>query len=255
MIASLTGTLPEGPLAPISARPYVEVHHSASARALSGSAATVRPGALARAHLGVLHLESYPELHDRTIEALRVALDDGEVVVANRDSLLRLPCDTVAVFTSAECLCPGIRDTACACPAAAKRRHRERLHSVLAERVDITVREDPDTRGGFGDDSRESSAQVRTRVSAARAAAVRRWREYGYTSNARVPAPLMRRQFPLSREQAAPLEAALGLGRITRRGAERTLAVAVTIADLRGADHPGTHDIVEALHLRGSDTP
>ncbi|WP_216907643.1 ATP-binding protein [Nocardia noduli] len=253
-IAALTGLLPEGPLAPLSARPYVEVHHSASARALSGSAATARPGALARAHLGVLHLESYPELHDRTIEALRVSLDDGEVVAANRDNVLRLPCDTVAVFTSAECLCPATQDTGCACPAAAKRRHRERLHSALAERVDITVREDPDTRRGFGDDSRESSAEVRARVSAARAAAVRRWREHGYTSNARVPAPLLCRQFPLSPKEAAPLGAALGLGRITRRGAEGTLAVAVTIADLRGADHPSTHDIVEALHLRGSDT-
>ncbi|MGW4325895.1 ATP-binding protein [Nocardia sp. NPDC004573] len=254
-IASLAGTLPEGPLASITARPYVEVHHSSSARALLGSATSSRPGALARAHLGVLHLESYPDLHQRTLDALRAPLDDGEVVVANRDNLLRLPCDTLAVLTSAECLCHAARDSACACPPAAKRRHRERLHRVLAERVDITIRDNPDDRGGFGEDSRETSAEVRRRVTAARTAAAARWREHGYTTNARVPASLLRQHFPLSRTEAAPLEAALREGRITRRGADRTLAVAATIADLRGADHPSTHDIVEALHLYGFGRP
>ncbi|WP_084509696.1 hypothetical protein [Nocardia pseudovaccinii] len=87
------------------------------------------------------------------------------------------------------------------------------------------------------------------------AAAARRWREHGHTTNARVPVPLLRQQFPLSRTEAAPVEAALRLGRITRHGADRTLAVAATIADLRGAEGPSTHDIVEALHLRGSGTP
>ncbi|MGS2807769.1 MULTISPECIES: ATP-binding protein [Nocardia] len=254
-IASLTGTLPEGPLPAITARPYIEVHHSVSARALLGSATFARPGALARAHHGILHLGSYPDLHERALDALRTSLEAGEVVVANRDNLLRLPCDTLAVLTSPECLCPATHQSACACPAAAKRGHQERLRRVLAERVDITVREDPDERGGFGDDSRETSAEVRHRVTAARTAATRRWREYGYTTNARVPASLLRQQFPLSPAQAAPLEAALREGRITRRGGDRVLAVAVTIADLRGADHPSTHDIVEALHLHGFGRP
>ncbi|WP_433709656.1 hypothetical protein ACQP2U_24650 [Nocardia sp. CA-084685] len=59
------------------------------------------------------------------------------------------------------------------------------------------------------------------------------------TTNARVPAPPLRQHFPLSRTEAAPLEVALRVGRITRRGADR----------------PSTHDIVEALHLRGFGTP
>ncbi|MFI6956434.1 hypothetical protein ACIBJI_23530 [Nocardia sp. NPDC050408] len=81
--------------------------------------------------------------------------------------------------------------------------------------------------------------RVRHRVTRARAAAAARWREHSHTTNARVPAPLLRQHFPLSRTEAAPLEAALRVGRITRRGADR----------------PSTHDIVEALHLRGFGTP
>ncbi|MET7772028.1 ATP-binding protein [Nocardia sp. NPDC005366] len=254
-IASLAATLPAGPFPPNASRPYVEVHHSASARALLGSATSARPGALARAHHGVLHLAAYPALHERTLEALRAPLKEGEVVVANRDNRLRLPCDTLTVLTSAECLCPATHQRACACPPAAERGHRERLRSVLAEQVDITVRENPDERGGFGDDSRETSAEVRHRVIAARTAASRRWREHGHTLNARVPAPLLRQRFPLSPTQASPLEAALREGRITRRGGDRVLAVAVTIADLRGAQEPSTHDIVEALHLHGFGRP
>ncbi|MGN2638813.1 ATP-binding protein [Nocardia takedensis] len=254
-IASLAGTLPAGPLSSIAARPYVEVHHSASARALSGSATAARPGALARAHLGVLHLESYPDLHDRTLEALGASLEDEEVVVADRDHLLRMPCATIAVLTSHECLCYASSATACACPPAAKARHRDRLARVLAERVAITIRDNPDERTGFGDQPPESSAQVRGRVTAARQSAARRWREDGHTLNAHVPAALLRARFPLSRTEAAPLEAALRSGAITRRGADQTLAVAATIADLRGADRPSTHDIVEALHLRGATRP
>jgi len=126
---------------------------------------------------------------------------------------------------------------------------------VLADRVDITVRENPDERGGFGADSRETSAEVRHRVTAARTAAARRWGEHGYTTNARVPAALLRQRFPLSPAEAAPLEAALRQARITRRGGDRVLAVAATIADLRGGEGPSTHDIVEALHLHGFGRP
>ncbi|MGW4367004.1 ATP-binding protein [Nocardia takedensis] len=254
-IASLSGTLGGGPLPAIAARPYVEVHHSASARALLGSATAARPGALARAHLGVLHLGSYPDLHERTIEALGTPLDDGKVVVANRDSRLRLPCAPLAVLTAADCLCDGGAADGCVCPPAAAARHRDRVARVLGERVAITIRHNPDERHGVGDDPPESSAQVRARVTAARQIAARRWRENGHTLNARVPAALLRARFPLSRTQAAPLEAALRRGALTRQGAEQTLAVAVTIADLRGAERPSTHDIVDALHLRGAATP
>ncbi|WP_040713622.1 MULTISPECIES: ATP-binding protein [Nocardia] len=254
-IASLTGTLPEGPLPAIAARPFVDVHHSASARALLGSAGFARPGALARAHHGVLHLESYPDLHERALDALRTSLEAGEVVVANRDNLLRLPCEALAVLTSSECFCPATHQGACACPAGARRGHQDRLRRVLADRVDITVRENPDDRAGFGNDSRETSAEVRHRVTAARTAAAHRWREHGHTLNARIPASLLRQQFPLSPTESAPLEAALREGRITRHGGDRVLAVAVTIADLRGADHPSTHDLVEALHLHGFGRP
>lgn len=254
-LRSLAGTLPDHSLAPITTRPYVAAHHSSSVLAVLGNPLTNRPGALARAHLGVLHLPSYPDLGNRTIEALRSALHEGEVVLPHRSGVVRFPVAGVVILTATECACEAGQDTACVCTAATKHRYHQRLRSVLAEHVDVAVRDNPLDGDRFGDDSREDSATVGRRVIAARAAAARRWHGDGYTTNAQVPPHLLADRVRLDRFVIAAIEDAMTQGRLSSHGADRTLAVAWTIADLRGADRPTANDVREALQLRHFDTP
>ncbi len=80
-IHSVAGTLPPG--APLVTRPTFEApHHSASTVALvGGGSGLIRPGALSRAHRGVLFLDEAPEFPRAVLDTLRQPLERGSVTI------------------------------------------------------------------------------------------------------------------------------------------------------------------------------
>ena len=116
------------------------------------------------------------------------------------------------------------------------------------DRVDIRVRMDPPGNTALMSGSGESSAEVRARVTAARAAAVERWSEFGWRTNAEVPGSALRQKFPLPPEVLRPIELFLRDGRVTARGADRALRLAWTLCDLRGAERP-VEDDLSLIHI------
>jgi magnesium chelatase family protein len=92
---------------------------------------------------------------------------------------------------------------------------------------------------------------VAARVRTARAAALERWADSGWRSNAEVPGSLLRRSpFRLPAGALAPLHRALDCGSLSARGFDRVLRIAWTVADLDGRGRPGGEDIEEAQALR-----
>ncbi|MGH3979540.1 MAG: YifB family Mg chelatase-like AAA ATPase, partial [Pseudonocardiaceae bacterium] len=71
-----------------------------------------------------------------------------------------------------------------------------------------------------------------------------------WSTNAEVPGPALRRHFRLPREVMAPIEDSLHHGMLTARGADRSLRVAWTIADLAGRDRPMDEHVALALGFR-----
>ena len=63
------------------ARPFRAPHHSASQAALVGGS-SLRPGEVTMAHRGVLFLDELPEFNRAALEALRLPMQDGEVLIA-----------------------------------------------------------------------------------------------------------------------------------------------------------------------------
>lgn len=90
-IHSVAGLLPpERPL--IDVPPFIAPHHTASVSALVGGGSGVaKPGAVSRAHRGVLFLDECAEIGTKVLEALRTPLEDGEVRIARRDGVARYP--------------------------------------------------------------------------------------------------------------------------------------------------------------------
>ncbi|MDR0945087.1 MAG: ATP-binding protein, partial [Bifidobacteriaceae bacterium] len=78
---SVAGTLDQaGGL--IRRPPYEAPHHTATPAAIIGGGSGIpRPGAVSRAHLGVLFLDEAPEFSPRVLETLRQPLELGEVVI------------------------------------------------------------------------------------------------------------------------------------------------------------------------------
>lgn len=248
-IASIMGSVrDERPL--VRRPPLVAPHHSVTLPGLvGGGSGWARPGAITRAHRGVLFLDECGLFETRALDALRTPLEEGEVRIARRDGVARFPCRFQLVLASNPCPCAPLVDRECTCPPQERRRYVAKLSGPLLDRVDLRVRMDPHgvrLLSGQG----EASDIVRARVLTARAAAVERWRSLGYTTNAQVPGPLLRTRFKLPAEVVRPVERFLAEGRMTARGADRALRVAWTVCDLAGRTRPDGDDVAAALAYR-----
>ena len=235
----------------ITRPPFVAPHHTSTVSALvGGGTGMARPGAISRAHRGVLFLDECAEIGVSVLESLRTPLEEGKIRLARRDGVACYPARFQLVMAANPCPCapPNPRD--CVCPSADRRRYLGKLSGPLMDRVDLRVEMHPVMAGAFGDQSAESTGDVRARVAAARAAAAERWQEVGVRTNAEVPGPLLRRKFRPSHEAMTPLRRYLDSGKLSIRGVDRTLRVAWSLADLGGRTTPDLDDVSTALSFR-----
>jgi magnesium chelatase family protein len=248
-VHSLSGTLPaDSPL--IRRPPFQAPHHTASVAALVGGGSGIgRPGALSRAHQGVLFMDEAPEFSPGALEALRQPLEEGVVRISRARAETVYPARVQLVLAANPCPCarPG-GDSHCECSPVARRRYLSRLSGPLLDRIDLQVALTPARPAAvLGEEAGESSVAVAARVATARAAAAERWN----ATNAGVPARTLRdARFRLAREAAAPLAKDLDRGLISARGHNRVLRVAWTMSDLDGRAFPDLNDVCEALELR-----
>ncbi len=249
-IHSVAGALSDDhPL--ITTAPFVAPHHSTSVSAMvGGGSGSARPGAVSRAHRGVLFLDECAEIGAKVLEALRTPLEEGEVRIARRDGVARYPARFQLILAANPCPCAPARDVDCICAPLARRRYLGKLSGPLMDRIDIWVQMHAHAAGAFAPADAESSVVVRDRVETARQAAARRWADYGWTVNAEVPGHALRQRFRLPNDALAPVETALRQGRMSARGADRAIRVAWTVADLRGAEVPSAQDVLQALNFR-----
>lgn len=198
-IRSVAGRLPDG--GPLSSRPpLVAPHHSSSLAALVGGGSGIpRPGAVSLAHRGCLFLDEAPEWSPRMLNALRTPLEEGEVRISRTEGTVHYPARFQLFLAANPCPCAPAHDRDCVCPSIVRRRYLGRLSGPLLDRVDLRARMFPITALSAVAEPGESTAVVRARVQAARAAAAQRWAQDGWLTNAEVPGPELSRRFALPR--------------------------------------------------------
>lgn len=262
-VHSLAGVLEPGD-GLITRPPFSAPHHDASKSSLIGGGnGQVRPGEISRAHAGVLFLDEFPLFRNDIIEALRQPLESGDITVARAEESVTLPARGMLVLACNPCPCgEWSADTAknrCRCKANQLRDYRNKLTGPLADRVDVTRHVGPlrqDQHDPFT--PTETSAEVRERVTAARARQLERYAGCSWRLNAHVPSPLLRDRWPLSEAGQRMLDRDLYDGRLSSRGAVRVQRLAWTLADLAsvasGRDVvPGVAQVAVALQLRKGD--
>nr|WP_204262075.1 YifB family Mg chelatase-like AAA ATPase [Blastococcus saxobsidens] len=252
-IHSIAGTLP--PEAPLVTRPTFEApHHSATMAALiGGGSGQIRPGALCRAHRGVLFLDEAPEFPRAVLDTLRQPLERGQVTIQRAAGSATFPCRAQLVLAANPCPCASAAgDTACTCSPLERRRYQSRLSGPLLDRVDLRVDLPPVTRAAWLDGlgAPESTAVVAQRVLRARAAAGERLAGTGLRLNSEVPGRMLRERFVIPRASLTLAERALERGSLSVRGFDRVIRVAWTLADLAGRTVPGSDEVAEALGMR-----
>ncbi len=254
-IHSVAGLLSDAtPL--ITRPPFVAPHHSSSVAALvGGGTGMARPGAVSRAHRGVLFLDECAEIGVSSLEALRTPLEEGEIRLARRDGVACYPARFQLVLAANPCPCAPADPQDCICAAGVKRRYLGRLSGPLLDRVDLRVEMHPVRTSVFAGTEPESTKNVRHRVTTARDAAAQRWLAFGFRTNAEVSGTLLRRKFRPGHAAMAPLRAAMDRGVLSIRGLDKTLRVAWTLTDLAGRTSPGRDEVATAFSFRQPGSP
>jgi magnesium chelatase family protein len=236
--------------------PLEAPHHSASVAALvGGGSRSARPGAIVRAHRGILFLDEAAEFSRVALDALRQPLESGTIEIDRSGFRARFPARFQLVLAMNPCPCGnyGVRGAECICPPVAIRRYAARLSGPLRDRIDIDlqVARVAASRATSPDRTGLTTAEAATRVLAARERAAHRLADTPWAVNADVAGVWLRggdRRLP--REVRAPLDRALERGQLTLRGYDRVLRLAWTTADLAGVDIPGGDELGRALFLK-----
>ncbi len=251
MVASVAGALEDGRIS--RARPFRSPHHSASMAALTGGGMKVRPGEVSLAHLGVLFLDELPEFQRAVLDSLRQPLETGSVSVARANAHVTFPARVQLVAAMNPCRCGHLGDPALGCSRAPKcaADYQSRVSGPLLDRIDLHVDVDPVRAVDLAlPPPTEGSADVASRVAAARGVQTARLAGSGARTNAELDGEALE-QFATPDEAGRKLllQAAEAM-RLSARGYTRMLRVARTIADLAGAETVGRIHVAEALSYR-----
>ncbi|MCG2622311.1 YifB family Mg chelatase-like AAA ATPase [Arthrobacter sp. I2-34] len=234
--------------------PFESPHHSATGAAIVGGGSGVpRPGAVSRAHRGVLFLDEAPEFDRSVLDALRQPLESGSLVIHRASGSASYPARFQLVMAANPCPCgmSGGKGLECVCSPNQRRRYLGRLSRPLVDRIDLQLTMQrislADIAAG---DAAESSSKVAARVHAARAAQRERLARWGLDVNAEAGAALLKKELKPPRQATADLDRAMDLQVLTGRGYSRVLRVAWTVADLRGLPSPDRDCVGTALAFR-----
>jgi magnesium chelatase family protein len=251
-VHSVAGLLPTGG-GLLTERPFRSPHHTISNAALIGGGSQPRPGEVSLAHHGLLFLDEMLEFSRHVLEVLRQPLEEGRVAVARAARTAVFPARFMLVGAMNPCPCGFAGDPSreCRCPPPAMARYRDRLSGPLRDRLDLTVDVPALPLDALSaTDDGESSADVRSRVVAARVRQAERHLGDGILTNSELTPPLLARYCATDRAALRVLNAAIARLSLSARGFDRVRKVARTIADLEGHDQVRADHISEALQFR-----
>ncbi|GAA1179579.1 Competence protein ComM [Corynebacterium glaucum] len=233
-------------------RPFIAPHPSLTkVELIGGGAGTPQPGAVSQAHNGVLFLDEASEINAGVLDALRIPIETGRVVIRRHHREHMFPADFQLILAANPCPC-GKEAAECRCHPTARSNHLANISGPLRDRLDIFLLTSSQS-AIVSPEGAESSAEIAQRVAQARERAAWRWQQAGLevSVNARVPSTLIRRDFTADEESMVTLQRMLYRRELTQRGVDRTLKLAWTIADLAGEDIPHIDHVDKAIALRG----
>lgn len=249
-IRSLCGTLPSYGITDVP--PFEAPHHTASMASLvGGGTGLAQPGAITRAHRGILFMDEAPEFSARALQTLREPLESGYVAISRSKGTTYYPARFQLIMAANPCPCGfsygnGER---CACKEKDRIKYFSRLSGPILDRIDIQVEVLPVDRIDSGSrQTGESSHTIRLRVMVARQMAQERFREYGWSCNAQATGTWLRAN--TSHKAIALVNRALASERLSLRGADRAMHLAWTLADLTGKSSPGPTEMMQGISMR-----
>ncbi len=212
-----------------------------------------KPGEVSLSHRGVLFLDELPEFGHNLLETLRQPLEDKAVTISRAQGSVSFPANFMLVGAMNPCPCGFYGDPfkQCTCSPSVVSRYQHRISGPFLDRVDIFVEVPHIDYEKLADDRLgEKSADVQTRVVAARAVQRERLAGTRLNCNAEISASEVRQFCQVESAAQSLLKAAMKQLYLSARAFHRVLKLARTIADLDGADIIRTHHVAEAIQYR-----
>ena len=244
-------TTPERPL--ISLRPFRSPHHTVSSTGMAGGGSNPRPGEISLAHNGVLFLDELPEFRKEVLEVLRQPMEDGTVTISRASGTVSYPARFQLVCAMNPCKCGWYGDPSgrCRCSEGAVEKYQGRMSGPLMDRIDLHVAVAAVEYSALSRPAAaESSADIRARVTAARAIQTQRFGPNGPTCNARMGRREIEHYCGLDSAGQDIMRGAFERLGLTARSHDRVLRLARTIADLDGMADIDPMHLAEALQYR-----
>jgi magnesium chelatase family protein len=218
--------------------------------ALAGGGSDARPGEISLAHNGVLFLDELPEFNRATLEILRQPMESGRILISRARRNATYPARFQLIAAMNPCPCGHLGNAALSCSKAPRcaEAYQNKISGPLLDRIDLHVDVDAVNPWEMNNDNtpRETSAQIRQRVVAARNKQITRQGKV----NAHLDGAKLEQFAALNNELTAFLNTAAEKMAMSARGYNRIKRLARTIADLRGADNIEMSDLAEALSYR-----
>lgn len=238
----------------ITSRPFRSPHHTTSHIGLIGGSATPRPGEVSLSHRGVLFLDEFPEFPRHVLEALRQPVEDGFVVISRARESVTFPSRFMLVAAANPCPCGYHGDSTreCTCAPFQVIKYQKKLSGPILDRIDMHV-DVPAVKIEkiTGDEeSTESSASIRKRVTKARKKQLARFGKNGLYANADMAGRDVKAYCVLDPDAKNILKNAIIKFALSARSYHKIIKVAQTIADLENNDTILKEHILEALQYR-----
>jgi len=251
-IYSVSGLLPsDKPL--ILQRPFRSPHYTISNAGLVGGGRLPRPGEITLSHRGVLFLDELPEFGHTALETLRQPMEDKVVTISRAGGTVTFPANFALIGAMNPCPCGFFNHPTreCVCAPSQVARYQKRISGPLLDRIDIFVEVPPvEYEKLMGQDSEETSSQVRLRVERAREIQRRRFRGTPFICNAEMGPAEVWKLCRMEENARSLLQAAMKQLDLSARAFHRILKLSLTIADLAGSDTIGIVHLAEALQYR-----
>ncbi|MBM7825664.1 magnesium chelatase family protein [Arcanobacterium pluranimalium] len=243
--------------------PYAAPHHTASTAALIGGGNGIpRPGAITRAHHGVLFCDEFPEFSTSAIQALRQPLESGHIELYRARARVSYPARFQLIAAANPCRCGYLLDAngRCTCTPRERSSYRINLGGPVRDRIDMRLLLRRPTKAQLKIGGQHSTAAILDRVSTARERQQRRNSEIQLEgraavipNNAQLPGNWLRKNTLSDSQVSRMLENQIYEGKLSMRAFDRILRISWSLADLNGHDKPSDEDLSQAFILRGEE--
>ena len=238
----------------VSKRPFRHVTSGITIPTLVGGGTYPMPGEVSYAHNGILFIDEMLLFPEKTIESLRLPIEDKEISITRKGEQVIFPSNFILVGATNPCKCGylGDEDHRCVCTQTEINAYRSRLSGPMADRIDIAIEVSPIKYEEIQSDDRNfetmSSADMYEKVLFAQSVQKERYVDCPFKYNGDLWDKYIDRFCKLDKQCKLFMENIYQKEKISPRRYNKILKVARTVADLNGNNSIQINHLATAFH-------